>query len=319
MDGMNNHKSILITGVNGFVGHHLSRKLHELGHKVIGVGVDPTATDKNKDFIDQYIQCDMTKSDDIKLIDLNGVDGVIHLAGLANIGMSFDKPADFISTNTSMVVNLLQRALEQNSKATFVVISTGAVYDGNQPMPITEKDGVISHNSPYAISKLATEYLSDYFTSRGLRCVVTRPFNHVGPGQGPGFLVPDLAFQLQKIKSGEAEELVVGNLDSKRDYTDARDVIDAYIALATSSTPPKETIYNVCSGTSRSGREILDMLVNAFGFDTPPKIRVDQAKLRPNDPMDVRGNSDRLRNEFNWQPTIPLEQTINDFVASLSN
>src|SRR5437762_2027359 len=118
MKGMS--KTILVTGVNGFVGHHLSKKLHELGHTVIGVSFDPTATDKNKDAIDQYIQCDMTKEGDIQALDLKNVDGVIHLAGLANVGMSFDKPAEFISSNTSMVANLLQHALEQKSEANFV-------------------------------------------------------------------------------------------------------------------------------------------------------------------------------------------------------
>jgi GDP-4-dehydro-6-deoxy-D-mannose reductase len=300
------------------VGHHLARKLHELGHIVVGVGYDPEPTEKNKPILEKYIRCDLTEADDVKRLELYGTDGVIHLAGLANVGMSFEKPAEFIGANTSMVVNLLQHALEQKSAATFVVISTGAVYDGNQPMPITENGGGVSHNSPYAISKLATEYLCDYYQSRGLSCVVTRPFNHVGPGQGPGFLVPDLAFQLQKVKAGEADEVIVGNLETKRDYTDVRDVVNAYIALAASNSKPKESLYNVCSGSSRSGEEILNLLINAFGFSSPPKVRVDEARLRPNDPKDIRGSNARLSQEFSWQPTIPLEQTIKDFVTGLS-
>jgi GDP-4-dehydro-6-deoxy-D-mannose reductase len=318
MIGMGNNKTIMVTGVNGFVGHHLSRRLHELGYAVVGVGYDTSPTDNNRDFIKQYAQCDLTKSGDVETLNLKGIDGVIHLAGLANVGMSFEKPAEFISSNTSMAVNLLQHALNQKSEANFVVISTGAVYDGNQPMPITEAAGVVSHNSPYAISKLATEYLCEYYASRGLKCIITRPFNHVGPGQGPGFLVPDLAFQLQKIKMGESNEVVVGNLETKRDYTDVRDVVNAYIALATAGELPKESIYNVCSGISHSGQEILDFLVKSFGIDPPPKIRIDETKLRPNDPGDIRGDSTRLQREFNWQPTIALDQTIKDFVAGLS-
>jgi GDP-4-dehydro-6-deoxy-D-mannose reductase len=317
-NSVNNQKTILVTGVNGFVGHHLSERLHDLGHKVIGVGFDDSSTDKNRDYLSGYVQCDLTKAGDVEPLDLSNVDGVIHLAGLANVGMSFEKPAEFISSNTSMAVNLLQHAMNQKSEANFVVISTGAVYDGIQPMPIAEATGVVSHNSPYAISKLATEYLCDYYAARGLKCIITRPFNHVGPGQGPGFLVPDLAFQLQKVKSGEANEVVVGNLETKRDYTDVRDVVNAYIALAVANETPKESVYNVCSGTSHSGQEILDLLVKSFGFDNPPKIRVDESKLRPNDPKDIRGDSTRLRQEFNWQPVIPLEQTIKDFVAGLT-
>ena len=310
-------KKILVTGVNGFVGHHLSRKLHELGHSVIGVGRDDQPADKNRDFLENYVSSDLTKFDDVTPIDLTGVDGVIHLAGLANVGMSFEKPAEFIGANTSMAANLLQHALSQKSEAIFVVISTGAVYEGKQPMPITEAEGIVTHNSPYAISKLASEYICDYYRSRGLHTVVTRPFNHVGPGQLPGFLVPDLALQLQKVKSGEADEIVVGNLKTKRDYTDVRDVVDAYIALATSDERPKESTYNVCSGASHSGEEILDLLIKAFDFAEPPKVTVDEKRLRPNDPEDIVGSSDRLQKEFNWHPTIPLDQTIKDFVAGL--
>jgi GDP-4-dehydro-6-deoxy-D-mannose reductase len=311
-------KRILVTGVNGFVGHHLAQKLHELGNAVIGIGYDPEPTEKNRSFVEKYIRCDLTKMDDVKSVGLNDIDGVIHLAGLANIGMSFEKPAEFIGANTAMAANLLQHALEQKSEATFVVIGTGAVYDGNQPMPITEAAGIVTHNSPYAISKLTSEYLCDYYRSRGLRVVVTRPFNHVGPGQLPGFLVPDLAFQLQKVKAGEAEELIVGDLTTKRDYTDVRDVVDAYIALATSETRPKEVLYNVCSGASHSGEEILQLLIESFGFTEPPKIKVDETRLRPNDPKDIRGDSGRLSKEFDWHSTIPLNQTIKDFVTGLS-
>lgn len=315
---MSTLKRILVTGVNGFVGHHLAQKLHEQGHTVIGVGQDPSPTEKNKPFLQNYIECDLTSAESVKSLDLGQIDGVINLAGLANVGMSFDKPAEFIAANTTMVINLLQHAMANKSQARFIIISSGAVYEGEQPMPITEDGGVITHNSPYAISKLATEYLGDYYRSRGVHCLVARPFNHIGPGQGPGFLLPDLASQIQKFKNGEVDEIVVGDLTTKRDYTDVRDVVQAYITLVTGDDEPQQALYNVCSGTSRSGEEILQRLIEAFNFDAQPKVRVDEKRLRPNDPKDIRGSSDRLRQEFNWQPTISLDETIRDFVAGLS-
>lgn len=311
-------QSILVTGVNGFVGHHLCKRLYELGHKAIGVGSDEGPTEKNRVFLDAYIESDLTEMDAVELINLDCIDSVIHLAALSNIGMSFEKPAEFIGANTAMVANLMQHALDQKSKATFVVISTGAVYDSSQSMPITETEGVISHSSPYTISKVATEYLCDYYRSRGLRCIVTRAFNHVGPGQGPGFLLPDLALQLQKIKAEKTKEIVVGNLTTSRDYTDVRDVVNAYIALATSDKMPEESIYNVCSGESHSGEEILQLLTKAYGFSASPRIRINNDRFRPNDPKDIYGSNRRLYEEFGWRPTIPLDQTIKDFVADFA-
>jgi GDP-4-dehydro-6-deoxy-D-mannose reductase len=139
-----------------------------------------------------------------------------------------------------------------------------------------------------------------------------RPFNHIGPGQLPGFLVPDLAQKIRE-RTDDQQPVVVGNLATKRDYTDVRDVARAYIAVATAPQTPAAAVYNVCSGTSRSGEEVLAALASALDIPVPP-TEVDQSLLRPNDIMDIRGDNSRLADEFGWSPQYSFEQTISDFV-----
>lgn len=309
-------KHVLITGINGFVGHHLARTLKDAGHTVSGVGYDDALFADLDGIVDNYMSCDMTSAESCQQsISLDGIDAIIHLAGLANVGMSFDKPAEFINANTSMAVNILDMVHKSELDIRCVVISSGAVYDGNQDMPISE-EGIVSTGSPYAVSKLTTELAVQYYRGRGVDAVITRPFNHIGPHQGPGFLVPDLAYKIKKAKEEGGLEISVGNIATKRDYTDVRDVTAAYTAVATAEQKPKHDIYNVCSGKSRSGEEMLALIKEAMGADDIKTV-VDQSLLRPNDVMDIRGDNRRLAEEFDWAPTIPLEQTIKDFVAEL--
>src|SRR5690606_38366342 len=115
-----------------------------------------------------------------------------------------------------------------------VAISTGAVYDPHQPMPLHEESRLVDREtgSPYALSKIAMERAMEKFVASGLDIVIARPFNHIGPGQLNGFIVPDLTSQVI-----ESDAIKVGDLTTKRDYTDVRDVVKAYAKLAMLSSP----------------------------------------------------------------------------------
>lgn len=309
MDTQN--KKIIVTGINGFVGPHLAHELKNRNITVIGVGTD--AQPKNSELLDEYIACDLTDAESVaSSIDFTDVDAVIHLAGLSNQGKSFAEPQLFITANSAMVVNLFEAATAQDKKPRFVIVSTGALYNSDQPMPLSE-ESAITFNSPYAVSKHVTENLSDYYGKRGFESVVVRPFNHTGPGQGPGFLIPDLSRQLLEV--GEGGTLRVGNLSTRRDYSDARDIVRAYADIATAESVP-HNLYNLCSGKSRSGEEILALLAKAFfGREDAVATEVDPSRVRPNDPPEIFGDNSRMQEDYGWTPTIPLEQTINDYVA----
>ena len=127
-------------------------------------------------------------------------------------------------------------------------------------------------------------------------------------------MVPDL---IDKITSrqNETDPISVGNLASKRDYTDVRDVANAYMLLATHSEQPKQLIYNICSGVSLSGEEILTTIANAMGIQTPA-TKVDKSLIRPNEVMNIRGDNSAITNEFGWKPTIAIDTTVKDIIAA---
>lgn len=302
---------IAVTGINGFVGKHLTRELQSNGHEVIGISMEGTPHPEIADTLLEYASCNLAEA----WPELaNKPDSIIHLAGLAAVGPSFDQPQTYINLNSAMVTNMCEYYLQEKESAPrFVIISSGAIYNPNQPMPLTE-ESELSYSSPYSVSKILVEHQAAYYRSRGLDCVVMRPFNHVGPGQLPGFLVPDL---IEKIR-GRADESVpisVGNLSTKRDYTDVRDVVKAYCLVATKDTKLDHTVYNVCSGTSRSGEEMLGHIAKAMGVETP-QTAVDTSLVRPNDTPDIYGDTSHLSNEFGWKPTFAIEQTIKDAATS---
>lgn len=293
-----------ITGVNGFVGQHLARELKQSGHKLIGIGRQASPSPEIKHLLENYISIDLAESWPADLM----VDSVIHLAGLAVPGESFARPQDYIGVNSAIMTNMAECYLKQTQQPRLLIVSSGALYDPSQPMPLTEASAV-DFSSPYAVSKALVENQCSYYRKRGLDCIVVRPFNHIGPGQTEGFLIPDVISQLKKSGS-----ITVGNIATKRDFTDVRDIVRAYRLLAT--TPVlHHKLYNACSGISRSGSEVVDMLKQVMG-KPEAKVVIDQSKVRPTDPMEIYGDASRLATDTGWKPQIDLSTTLEDCVKA---
>lgn len=310
---------VLLTGVNGFVGHHVARELHSRGVEILGVGNQPNLEDNLQDIVDNYIGCDLTDPAEVSQADLRDVDAIINLAGFANVGESRGQGELYNRVNVGVHQVLYEECLRQQVNPRIIAVSTGAVYDPNQPMPITEESALIEdeNTNEYVISKKLTEQAAISFNDRGLQVIIARPFNHTGPGQLPGFLLPDLYEQLKQSRSS-GTPLRVGNLKTRRDFTDVRDVARAYVDLALSPAERlQHSIYNICSGKSVQGKEILNLLAEACGI-TDLETEVDPTKLRPNDVMDIYGSFDKLAEDTGWHPEIPIAQTISDFVATKS-
>lgn len=307
---------VIVTGVNGFVGHHLAKELDEQGWNVLGVGTDPLAASSVKDSLKDYFNCDLTDYESVSRLPLKHVRAIINLAGLAAVGPSFEQPGLYMRVNTSVLDTLCKAAIEQEAKdIRILAISSGAVYKAGQVMPLTENSQLQPESSPYAASKIAMEELAADYRSNGLDCIVVRPFNHIGPGQGEGFILPDLHKKLVEARHS-GDKMLVGNLTTKRDYTDVRDVARAYVELI-GQTTLQEGVYNVCTGKSVSGEEILDYLKRELGYEDIV-IEVDEKLFRPSDAPDLYGDNTRLKQETGWRPVFNLEKTISDFVSAKS-
>jgi len=296
---------IVVTGVDGFVGRHVVDAVISAGHVAWGVTRQPIVDPELRSRLGAVATADLREE---WPADFFG-DAVIHLAGLAAVGPSFTAPQLYIESNSSMVTNLCEALLEaERSDVHIVGISSGAVYDTRQ-RHVVDESAATSPTSPYVVSKLLVETQLTYYRGRGLHTTVARPFNHIGPGQSAGFLVPDLTRRL--LGGSVGDPLTVGSLEARRDYTDVRDVARAYVDLAL--LPDAAPIYNIASGASHSGREVLDLVCAALGRPVPP-TRTDPSLIRPNDPADGVGDATLLRST-GWHPTIGLQQSIEDFLS----
>jgi GDP-4-dehydro-6-deoxy-D-mannose reductase len=302
-------QKVLVTGANGFVGQHLVRELSEDGIKVVGIG-GPIGSAGKPAYIDEYMVLDLNNAGAVAKINFKDIDGVIHLAGLAAVGPSFDEPMKYIDVNVGIEVNLFEAALAQDTKPRFLIISSGSLYDPKASLPLSETSKVVP-SSPYAVSKIGQEQMALHYGLRGFGCIIARPFNHIGPGQNPGFLVPDVAQQIIACEKGSQSEIMVGSLDAQRDYTDVRDIVRAY-RLLLEKGKAGET-YNICSGKAVSGHDIVSGLLKAAGSEAP--LKEDAAKLRPSDTPLIYGDSSKLTEATGWKPNIALETTLADVIA----
>lgn len=302
-------KRVVVSGINGFVGHHLARELYSNNISVIGIGSDADVSSNLNDIVSEYYSQDLVTA----WPDTGKVDGVIHLAGLAAVGPSFDDPQRYINMNSAMVTNMAEYYVSRSNKPRLLIVSSGAIYSPDQPMPINEEAN-LGLSSPYAVSKVLTENQATYYSGRGLECIVARPFNHIGPGQGKGFILPDFYSRLSETTDGVIK---VGNVNTKRDYTDVRDIVKAYTALILAPVL-QHSIYNVCSGKSLAGSEVLGILKKSMKKDSI-QFEVDPDLIRPTDIPEITGDSTRLREELHWQPSYAISQTINDFVQDMEN
>jgi len=166
--------------------------------------------------------------------------------------------------------------------------------------------------NPYAISKIATELAAQRATSHdAIPVVVARSFNHLGPRQDASFFGSAVARQIAQIEAGTLEPVIlVGNLEARRDFTDVRDTVRAYVALAERGTPGR--IYNVCSGRARMVRELLDGLTGLSRVAVT--VRQDPDRFRPNDTPLLLGDPSRIAAEVGWTPEIPFPQTLQDLL-----
>lgn len=305
---------ILITGVNGFVGKHLAVVLKTRSVQVIGVSREATLHPSLNAIVDAYHVCDLTSVDDVARLPLEGVDVIINLAGLAAVGASYGQDELYSRVNVGVLSIIGQRILDLGLKTRMLAVSTGAVYSPDQPMPLNEDSKLITSGSPYALSKIAMEKEASRLRSLGLSCAVARPFNHIGPGQEPGFLVPDL-YQKMCAAIESNGTVPVGDLTTKRDYTDVRDVVRAYADLAMAPIWEYE-IYNICSGHSIAGNVIFDLLKQSISGAEAITPEVNPEFIRPGDPKELYGDNSHLQKQTGWAPKIALETTLRDFVQS---
>lgn len=299
-------RKVFITGLTGFAGYYLSKYLEENGFDVYGTSWPEKIESKKIFWLDLRNGRKLRKIlKDIK------PDWIFHLAALSHVGESWQKMKGTILTNFLSTLNLLESAygLPQPPKVLFVSSAEVYGYVMEKDLPVKENYPANPLN-PYALSKLLGEILSSFYNSLGMEILIVRPFNYTGPGQSPKFVCSDFAHQIVMIEKGKAPpEIRVGNLKVRRDFSDVRDVIKAFIILMEKGE--KGSPYNVCSGKSYSIEEILQTLLKF----TEKRIEIieDEKRFRKADVPDIYGDYSKIE-KIGWKPVIPLEKTLKDII-----
>jgi GDP-4-dehydro-6-deoxy-D-mannose reductase len=281
---------ILITGARGFAGRHLGAALSLRGFEVIASAADVRDADA--------VSREMRETHP---------DAVAHLAAITSVAGAREREREAWEVNAAGTLNVVLALQEHAPAARLLVASSAEVYGriADDEGPVGE-DRPVAPISPYALSKTALEVAC---TRERLDVVVVRPFPHTGPGQTETFAIPSFAGQIARIEAGRAKPVIkVGNLAARRDYTDVRDVVDAYAALLERRGGPR--VLNVSTGLAHSMASILDRLLALAGEEIA--IEVDPSRLRQLDLPLLVGSPRRLFEWTGWTPTRALDETLKD-------
>lgn len=307
--------NILITGISGFVGGHLVEYIQTLdeAHNIYGTtfGEIPNYfSNFNGKIVEQSFDCNLTdKEQALQVFERVQPDLVFHLAALASVADAWRNAETVLTNNIVSQLNVLEATRLTKPDAKVVVISSADVYGKVSPgeIPLTETSQ-LRPNSPYAVSKVSQEFLAfQYRDSYDLQVIIARPFNHIGPRQHGNFVVPSFAKQIAAIEAEQQEPVLsVGNLSARRDFTDVRDVVEAYWLMATQGKPGEA--YNVSSGNAIEIEKLLNILLEYSRVSI--EVRENPEFMRPSDIPILEGSFSKLREDTGWKPKRNIEETL---------
>lgn len=311
-----------VTGAAGFAGSYLTEHLLACGREVFGLVLDRRdlsnlahAQAGERAALLHLVEGDLRDAACLRdaMREIRP-DEVYHLAAQSSVRQSLEDPANTFQVNVLGTQAVLEATRRAACAARILCVSSADAYGESARLgrPLEEGDPLLPV-SPYGSSKAAAEAVARrYATEHGLHVVRVRPFPHTGPRHAPQFVYPDLARQLCEIRAGRrAARIQVGHMDVRRDLSDVRDVVTAYVLALEQGE--RGAVYNVCCGRSVSVRDALRTMMQLF--DVAAEVVVQADRLRPQDLEALEGSSQALRARTGWMPRIPLETTLRDLLA----
>ena len=306
----------LITGVGGFVAQHFIEYLErfEGGAVVLGVDIaEPKVRHGSHPF--SFLKLNLSDREAVErcLLDFQPT-RVLHLASVSSVGVSWKSPVESFTNNTNIFLNLLEGIRQNYIDARTLSVGSSEEYGQVTPedLPLVETHP-LSPSSPYGVARVAQEQLSRvYAQGFDVDIVMTRSFNHIGPGQRDLFVVPSLVKQAVRSKlSGEKRCTIrAGETRVIRDFLDVRDVVVAYSMLFEHG--PRGEVFNICSGVGRSLDQILEILGNLLNLEI--EVVRDPNLIRPNELMEVVGSPEKLQSLLGWKPRFDLRTSLGDLI-----
>lgn len=284
---------------------------------VLGIDRDPRG-DGSKTF--RNLDCSFHKVDLLErrewapFIEEFRPDYIVHLASFSSVVFSWENPIGSFTNNTNVFLNLVEKVRITNPKCRILSVGSSEEYGActlNQ-LPLTE-DSPLNPVNPYAVARVSQELLSKvYVDGFGCDIVMTRSFNHIGPGQSNTFVVPSFARQLKEIRDGGREPiLITGDTSIVRDFVDVRDVVRAYDQLLKRGRSGQ--VYNVCSGKGVTLDYVIERMASILGVTVGREV--DLKQIRPRDNKVAVGSPLKIFAEIGWKSEISLDQSLRDILG----
>lgn len=294
----------LITGVAGFTGHYLANDLLSLGYDVAGLEHNTGMSVGDQPPPDAgtavVYRCDLLDRAGLsKVVQHVQPDVVVHLAAISFVAHG-DAEAIY-RINVVGTRNLLEALAALEKKPSAVLLASSANIYGNSSESLIDETIPPDPANDYAVSKLAMEYMARLWMDR-LPIVISRPFNYTGVGQAPHFLLPKIVGHFQRRE----KTIELGNTDVERDFSDVRFVSRAYCRLLQAA--PAGQVFNVCSGTAWSLKDVLAMMSEIAGYEI--EVRVNPAFVRASEVKRLQGDGSKLERAVGSLPVIPLKETL---------
>jgi len=301
---------ILVTGAGGFVGRALisALKAEDPSLSITGVGRSPPAAPLPIDA--PFVTLDLLDAAALaQVVARVRPATVVHLAALSSVQQAQSAPVEMWRSNLDATINLAEAVRAHAPEATLIFSSSAECYGRTfaSGEPLTE-DASLQPMNAYARSKVAGEYVLRDLHTAG-RLVILRMFNQIGPGQDERFVSSSFAAQIARIERGEQSGMKVGDLTAERDFCDIEDMLRALTMLIEAADRLEQvSVFNVCSGQTRSVRSVLDGLIALS--DAAITVAVDAERLRPSSIPRAAGAHDRLTEATGWRPRISFDETL---------
>lgn len=310
---------ILITGINGFVAQHFLSFLakQEEAFTVLGIGRSEPSFN-SEEFAPlkiEFAKVDLLNREHVgDILKDFKPQYLLHLASISSVGHSWKNPNDSFVNNTNIFLNLVDQIRLLDIPCRVLSIGSSEEY-GNVSqvqLPLTE-ESPLNPISPYAVARVSQEMISKiYADGYGMDIIMTRSFNHIGPGQKNVFVISSFAKQLVHIANDPSASKMVttGDLSIIRDFVDVRDVVKAYYLLLKHGK--KGEVYNICSGTGVSLQQIMDTMCTIL--DIKITLQQDANLIRPNDNRIIVGSAAKIKDDLGWSPEISLDKSLTDII-----
>lgn len=312
-------KTACITGITGQTGSYLCDLLLSKGYQVYGL--KRRSSSFNTSRINHVMDNPNLKLVYGDLSDYSSILGLIsdvkpdlffNMAAQSHVRVSFDIPEYTMDITGTGVIRVLEAILKTSPKTKFLTASSSEMF-GSQPPPQSEETKFWPR-SPYGVAKVAGFYATaNYREAYGLHACNAISFNHESPRRGETFVTRKITMAATRIKLGLQDELFLGNLNAKRDWSHASDVAAAMFEIITAPSPND---YVVATGEMHSVREFAEMVFNKLDLDYDKYVKFDPRYLRPSEVDALCGDNSKLKNNLGWAPKYSFENLVDEMIAS---